>query len=584
MATYVELVKKARQMTLKLTQQQQEEILNVYKDTFSNLSELAARAKKGSLTERWLKDYMVQVEEEGKRLADALYGSIRKGVAQAGKNAVLPDLALFKAAQAKAGIDLGPHFTEMFSQVPTEALAAIIRGDIYKDGKGLSVRIWNVVDDFRRDIGYIIRRAIAEKKSAIQLARDLETFVIPSAQRPWDWGTVYPNLRTKDIDYNAQRLARTCITHAHRESQYRSAALNPFVDAIHWELSLEHYYRQVARWGEDECDEYAQQDSYGLGTGNFPVDEVPLSHPQCLCFTYPVITKSLDGIVDELLAWEEGLNPELETWFENIRDRGARAQLLETIKGQAWYGQIKKDDRAAVFAYIEKATDEELRILETFGDLIKGDFYAPGTGYYSPADRSVYLDLADIDDKTKSAGEKKVNITTFFHEIGHLIDFNTGLKVKGHGPVSMELDKIRDYLEKDFLAYANRLVKKEVQELMPGAGLEAQEKVFQKMKIMGLDKIPPEWERKLIKDLFEDANLKSSLSDIVEGLTDCRVHGRWGHGLNYWRRYKALEGETVAHVYEAKMVKGERLEVFKEYFPETYKYIADYLDGLPGRV
>lgn len=319
---YKDLVLEARKKTLKLTLEQQREILKIYEDTIRGLAEVAEKSGEKSLNKRWATDYMKQVKATRDSLYRQLDEGIRESIEQAGKNAVGPDLELFKRAQRKAGIDLGDHFTEMFSQVPHDVLGWILKGDLYRDGKGLSERIWNYANDFEKDIDYILKRGIAEKKSAVELAKDLEVFVKPESRRPWDWGNVYPRLRTKQVDYSAQRLARTSITHAHRESQYESARRNPFVDAIHWELSGEHYARQVARWGEDECDEYANQNWYGLGVGNFPVDEVPMSHPQCLCITYPVITKSFDGIVDELLAWEEGLNPELEAWFENIRDRG----------------------------------------------------------------------------------------------------------------------------------------------------------------------------------------------------------------------------------------------------------------------
>jgi len=319
--SYQDMVKEARKKTLKLTQKQQREILNIYKDTITNLSEKAAKAKDGSLTERWAKDYMKQLEEEVKNLQWQLSKSTKKGVLQAGKNAIEPDINLFKQAQKKAGIDLGDHFTDMFSKAPNDILTVMIRGNMYKDGKGLSDRIWGITEGFGKDIEYMVKQGIAEKKSAYELAKDLEQLVKPEARRPWSWGTVYPNLRTKQIDYSAQRLARTSITHAHRESQYRSAERNPFVEAIHWELSGEHYSRQVSRWGEDECDDYATQDNYGLGVGNFPIGEVPLSHPQCLCVTYPVITKTMEQVADELKEWlDGGKNKELDKWFDEHGD------------------------------------------------------------------------------------------------------------------------------------------------------------------------------------------------------------------------------------------------------------------------
>jgi hypothetical protein len=120
--SYIDLVMKARKKTLKLTQKQQREIMNIYKDTIINLSEKAVKAKGGSLTERWAKDYMKELEEEVKSLQWQLSKSTKKGVLQAGKNAIEPDLNLFKQAQKKASIDLGDHFADMFSKVPNDIL------------------------------------------------------------------------------------------------------------------------------------------------------------------------------------------------------------------------------------------------------------------------------------------------------------------------------------------------------------------------------------------------------------------------------------------------------------------------------
>lgn len=325
MKSYEELVMRARKKTLKLTQRQQKEILKIYQQAIDSLAEKARSAKRNSLTERWAKDYLEQVEAEVEQLRKNLSGAIKGGVSKAAGHGVEPDIALFKAT----GIDLGDHFTEMFSKVPDDVLAVMLRGDLYKDGRGLSSRIWRISADTKQDIDYIIHRAMAEKKSAIELAKDLEQFVKPEHRRPGNWGRAYPNLRTKQVDYNAQRLARTSITHAHREAQYRSAAANPFVEAVHWELSDEHYNRQVKHWGEDICDDYANQNWHGLGKGNFPPNQVPIGHPQCLCHTYPVIEKSLDEIADELKAWVDGKNPELDE-----RISGGKAKKRKADKGK----------------------------------------------------------------------------------------------------------------------------------------------------------------------------------------------------------------------------------------------------------
>lgn len=316
MSSYEKLVKEARKNMLKLTLKEQRELQKIYEGAIESLIKKAAKANKKSLNERWLLDYLKTLKQVEKQLSNGIRRSIFKVIRESGEYAVNPDKKLFQGIIDKYKLDLGPHFTEMFSSVPNEVLESIIKGDLYKDGKGLSDRIWNTIDDFGNIIDYVIKQAMAEKKNAYELAKDLEQFVKDPMKRPWDWKKVYPKVGNKKVDYNAQRLARTSITHAFRESQYRSAQRNPFIEAIHWELSSEHYSRQVAKWGPDECDDYANQNDYGLGVGNFPKDDVPLSHPQCLCSTIPVIVKSLDEVADELRKWlDGGYNPALNKWY-----------------------------------------------------------------------------------------------------------------------------------------------------------------------------------------------------------------------------------------------------------------------------
>lgn len=314
---YQQLIKQGRRKLLLTTIGAQREILEIYEGVIEELSERAEKAKDKSLTKRWIEDYIEKGLRPAQReLAKQLNDRIRSSMMTAGGGGADFDLQLFSQAITRADIDLGPHFTEMFSSVPELALRAILNGGLYKDGRGLTERVWWTTNAFGKDIDYIIKQGIAAKKSALELARDLEAFIKPAAQRPWSWGKVYPGLRSKQVDYNAQRLARTSITHAFRESQYKSAERNPFVEAMHWGLSEQHYARQIEPYGPDECDDYAEQNDYGLGVGNFPKDNVPLSHPQCLCHTYPVVAKSLDQVASELKAWVDGAsNPMLDEWY-----------------------------------------------------------------------------------------------------------------------------------------------------------------------------------------------------------------------------------------------------------------------------
>src|SRR3712207_8740436 len=78
------------------------------------------------------------------------------------------------------------------------------------------------------------------------------------------------------VSYQAQRLARTSITHSFAETTIENAKNNPFNIGIKWILSASHYEKQVKRHGPDICDEYADK--------IFKPKDVPLQHPNCACY------------------------------------------------------------------------------------------------------------------------------------------------------------------------------------------------------------------------------------------------------------------------------------------------------------
>ena len=75
--------------------------------------------------------------------------------------------------------------------------------------------------------------------------------------------------------------------------------------------------------------------------------------------------------------------------------------------------------------------------------------------------------------------------------------------------------------------------------------------------------------------------MNSSVSDIVGGLTKNTVQGGWGHSKEYWR-YQKPSVEAMAHMFEAKFMKGERLEPFKKYFPTAYQKFEDAIKSSEG--
>ncbi|KGG81073.1 hypothetical protein Y919_02595 [Caloranaerobacter azorensis H53214] len=315
---YQELINKARNNHLRLYESSYKEIRDIYKDVSKEFDIKYIQAKRGSLTERFAKDYMKVVNKQLKKMIIQIFLSDKKFIKKAAEYANEIQLSFFNILGQKYGMDIDRTFRTVLSRVPEEAVAEIMNGLMYHDNKGLSERIWIDAELMKKDIGYMLQKAIVEKKSVEEFAKDIQVYVNPDARITWEWNKVYPGVGKRKIEYNAQRLARTSINHAFFLSNVRSSMKNPFVEAMHWELSASHMVRQVIPFGEDECDIYANHDE-GLGKGNFPIDKIPLPHPQCLCSQWPVIPKSIEEIGNEIRKWLDGeSNSTLDSWYNEF--------------------------------------------------------------------------------------------------------------------------------------------------------------------------------------------------------------------------------------------------------------------------
>jgi len=321
MNEYEKIAKEARKKVSKLTLEQQKQILKLYEDTIEDLAKKATTKNK-SLTKRWALDYIKELKQAKKELAKEIEASLGTSISKAADIGTEGEQLIFKKIFKLVGIDTGDQFTAMFSQVKNEVIEDIISGNLYKDHKTLSSRIWDTSNKFGKDIQYVISQGILEKKSAIELARDLEKYVKEPAKRGWDWQKIYPYLKNIPVDYNAQRLARTCINHSYQTSTIKSSNKNPFVEGIKWRSA------QIHGRTCDLCIERATTDQYGLGEGIFPIDDVPLDHPNGLCTMIPYIPKSLDEVAGELRDWLDGSsNDKLDEWYNEYGDYFAFKKL-----------------------------------------------------------------------------------------------------------------------------------------------------------------------------------------------------------------------------------------------------------------
>lgn len=301
MATeYVKMAMAARRGVSRLTLKQQLQILQIYGDAIQYLSEKAAGAGRESLTRRWALDYANELAVERVRLQNKIMRSIGKNLNMAAGYGVQFDLQMFSILAEKVGIS--ERFKDVFSQIPLETVRPIMSGELYKDKRSLSDRIWRLGDELEKDVQYIVNRGLIEHKSAVGLAEDLEQYVKEPAKRPTTWGKTYPHLKNKAVDYNAMRLARTSINHAYQTASIRSVERNPFVEGVEWLSAMQH-----GRTCELCVERHGKV---------FPKDDVPLDHPNGLCTMIPHIPKSLNEVARELRGWlEGGVNDRLDEWY-----------------------------------------------------------------------------------------------------------------------------------------------------------------------------------------------------------------------------------------------------------------------------
>lgn len=209
-----------------------------------------------------------------------------------------------KAWLDKAGISI----QGAYSHVPKDVVDAIIGGKVYgkrADGSewSLSGAIWQNNKEFKEDINYIIAQGIAENRSTFDIAKDLEKYVRGDAKKDFDWGKVYPGSR-KVVDYNAQRLARTLVAHAFQFALVAATSKNPFVTGYIWHTANSHRVCPICEAMD----------------GNFyEKNELPLDHPNGMCFWECAIPDSMEQIGERIGDWVNGnSDPELDIFADYL--------------------------------------------------------------------------------------------------------------------------------------------------------------------------------------------------------------------------------------------------------------------------
>ena len=287
----------AEEQRRKLTDRQQGYIQNLYKQASAEIGERAEKAPRvpsDALRRQYLKDLQKQIDQQLQDIERDLGKSIPYNMSAVTEETVRDAKAFLK--------ENGLPIKGAYSHVSRDIVQAVATGKLYEGNWTLSRALWLNTKETQQDVQSIIATGIIENKSAYDIAKDLEKYVDPSARKDWDWSKVYPGTK-KVVDYNAQRLARTMVSHAYQQAFVRTTQKNPFVTKYRW----------LASGGERMCEICEERDGK-----EFDKDDLPLDHPNGMC-TFEAVMESMDTIGERLGDWAAGkADPEIDTWAQDL--------------------------------------------------------------------------------------------------------------------------------------------------------------------------------------------------------------------------------------------------------------------------
>ena len=298
----------AAKSRIEITKAQAKAISNMYKGLSGEIAKERKLLERNSnvssiLRSQYLSNLSHQIDRELQRLNTVQETLIRRNM-KAAASAVVQNNEKFLSK-------IGLSISGAYSHVPNDIVAEIATGQIYQGRWNLSTAIWKNSAKHRSDIQMIVAKGVAGQKSTYEIAKDLEDYLNPAARKDWQWSKVYPGT-SKVVDYNAQRLARTMVSHAYQDSFVRTTKNNPFIEEYIW----------LASGGDRMCEVCAERDGK-----TFSKDELPLDHPNGMC-TFEVVTPSYDEIGSRLADWVNGDDdPEIDRF---ARDLGYTSTTLKS--------------------------------------------------------------------------------------------------------------------------------------------------------------------------------------------------------------------------------------------------------------
>lgn len=280
--------KKSESKRTKILKEQKSKIKKEYDSISKDLKkdvETLSKLKTSSSTE---KVYLNQIKME----LESAYDSIDKNTEGIIKNGVNEMISSMVYDNQRFIYSMGFESFRQDLNIMGRMSNIVFGGKLY-DGKwNLSKAIWGDNQKRLNEINKIISQGIRNNRPVSEIAKNLSRYVNPNARKNSTW---YSKTGTRtDIDYNAQRLARTMVQHAYQESLVELTKYNPFIYGYLWKTSGGHNVCPL-------CIDRSTQNEYGLGPGVFPKDQLPLDHPNGMC-TFEPLSRYTDGEIHKYVS------------------------------------------------------------------------------------------------------------------------------------------------------------------------------------------------------------------------------------------------------------------------------------------
>lgn len=336
---------------------QQKEIAKLYEDWADEIGERAKYYSHKStasapVSERYYRELQKQLRQTSQEVSNEIYKKIKSNIYTVA-DAVVSDNVKWLESFGFSSDGLNAAF----SYVPHEIVQNLVTGQIYDSGWSLSSRIWGDNEQTLKDIYQVMAKGLAENKPIYEIAKDLESYVRPSTKLPWnlrmaDGKKIYK----KQVDYNAQRLARTLVQHGYQQSFIATTQKNPFITEYIWRSN-----------GSRVCDLCKARDGV-----HYKKTELPMDHPNGMCTMEPVVA---DDMIDQLADWfnsPDGTYPEIDAFAGNF---GYQASKTGTVQDFiAKYGMSSKSP-SSWFNSLTQIQKAEAKALKDQSGLTWNEWY-----------------------------------------------------------------------------------------------------------------------------------------------------------------------------------------------------------------